>query len=657
MGFPALQLFGCGIEGCTKPPIPADDDGGSSTTISPFSPEYTFFQNAMPLIEVADMSVYEAKAQKITTLSIGHEQRDSTNATQPRIGFDKYTFTVNADNEDVYAITSCYIHYIQGDQSNPTLMGGAQALNNEKLLILKPLPTDFSAKWLPGKVPGLLECVYLNVTLDASKMKRLLQRSVTLDYHKKIYREVTGTDIGEKENWYEDYFELFLTHPEVPIVVRGGERIGNLPGRELSIYLRIGELWENHLTQVETFFRYYQRYNYLIGHPQIASIMGFTSLRSPTADVIARTVDNQNESLWLRTKDTPLLEFYKLIREPWASYHPLSVNMEEDPHRIAILKPPSEAILPVQYLPLPIDHFETRIKIDNPFALTIDIEIEDPGTISVDPTSFSATDQIIKLKIIPNVAPEIKETILTLFNGSDNNIKLRPTFFEFRTIPVTFHILSDDNLLHESLMDSTQLEKILRVANEIIGRQTNTYLVPQPSNISLVHPLHFDDDLGDIISMVDAKRVTKQVFEQVSGSEPRKLNIIFVWQAEAPLTELRGVTIPTIQYADPQKSSVIETAYANVIINTNNSYTDLDYAQVIIHETGHWLGITFDYLDHIDTDTSPCTGINKHFHHPPKGCDGGDWKFYANLMKDGGGYFISYDQAMAFNTYANQILP
>jgi hypothetical protein len=111
---------------------------------------------------------------------------------------------------------------------------------------------------------------------------------------------------------------------------------------------------------------------------------------------------------------------------------------------------------------------------------------------------------------------------------------------------------------------------------------------------------------------------------------------------------------------DPTDPETEMIAYSAIMINTKSPkriMTIKDYGQVVVHELGHWFSHVFGYFENLEMDIPVCGGIHIHFKHPPGECVGGDWRLYSNLMKDGGGWFISRDQAEAFNSYSDQVIP
>jgi hypothetical protein len=655
-----LELFGCGIAGCQKP---VDD---VPVVFPRYDPNYTFFKNAMPLIPATTLSGYEAEEAKFGMIAISIQQRNHSDPNAGTLQFDKYSFELKTGAQElVYPITSCYLHWLHDGKSDPNLLGGAVTQADESILVLKPLPSLEWMHWHPGKMPALTECAYLNVELDEEKMKTLIKKTTTEKYHQRVYKHVTNTDIANKPDWHLDYFALFKDNPEVPIVVNPADFIGKTMGQDISLYFKIGEQWTDHMAEVENFFRYYRRYDYLIGHPLISMILGHLSVRSQTADVIRRETDDNGAPLWLRTKGNLLLDFYPLALSADPECHPLALNTEEHPHRVIVPRRPIDGALPIQNLVLRNDHFLTRLKVSNPLSLPIEIDGFNEAHISISPVNFSAEEQIIELSAAENIPPDIMETPMKISTDGDLICDLNLTFFEFRTFPVRFHILTDyddqGNAIHQSDMDEAKLRDALIYANEIIGRQSNTYIVPVPTAAGgILHELRYDGNLGVIINKSNARKVTKQVFEQVAGSQNKKANIIFVWNIQYSADDLRGVTIPTITHVDPDDPSTEMIAYASIMINTKDPNVPMeprDYGKTMVHELGHWFAFVFGYFGNVENGLPVCNGIVTDFTHGPGECVGGDWGLYSNLMRHGGGYFISQNQAIAFNSNSIQVLP
>jgi hypothetical protein len=655
-----LELFGCGVSGCQKPveDVPA--------VFPRYDPNYTFFKNAMPLIPATTIDGYEAAAAKFGMITISTDQRNHSDPNAGALQFDKYSFELKSAAEElVYPITSCYLHWLHDGKTDPNLLGGAVTQAGESILVLKPLPASEWVYWHPGKIPVLTECAYLNVELDEGMMKTLIQRTTTEKYHQKVYKHVTDTDIASKPDWYLDYFALFKEHPEVPIVVNPLDYIGKTTGQDFSLYFKMGEQWTDHMDEVENFFRYYRRYHFLIGHPLISTILAHNSVRSQTVDLIRRETDKNGAPLWLRSKESLLLDFYPLALSADPEYHPLTLNTEEHPHRVIVPRSPVDGALPIQNLVIRNDHFLTRLRVSNPLGLPIEIDGFDEAHIRISPVNFSAEEQIIELSAAENIPPGILETPMRISTDGDLICDLNLTFFEFRTFSVKFHRLTDyDNLgnsIHQADMDEAKLRDALIYANEIIGRQSNTWLVPVPTaEGGILHELPYNGNLGDMINESNSDLVTKQVFEQVSGSENKKANIIFVWNKQNSQNNLRGVTMPTITYEDTDNPSTKMIAYAAIMINTKAPNIPMgikEYGQTIVHELGHWLSFVFEYFGNVENSLPLCNGIVTDFTHEPNGCAGGDWALYSNLMMNGGGYFISQNQAIAFNSNAIQVLP
>jgi hypothetical protein len=529
MSFPIIQLFGCGITGCETPVEPVSNGTDPEpVVITPFDPDFSYLKNGMPLIPATTIDEYETALEKFQTLSISPEHRNQAPPNTGTISFDKYSISLKTPAEEaVYPITSCYLHWLHSGKSHPTLLDGAVTQPDENILIMKPLSTALWGWWHPGKMPALKECAYLNVELNEEKMKLLIQRSATQKYHQRLYKQIKGIDIADKPDWYNDYFELFRDNPEVPIVINPTETIGKITGADISLYFKMGDRWAGHMDDVETFFRYYQRYDFLIGHPLICMILARLSVRSNTVDIIRRINDKNGVPLWLRSKATLVQDFWQLATSIDPEYHPLAINTEEHPHRVVVPRRPAGGALPIQNLVTRDHHFLTRLKISNPLSLPVTIEDFNENHVVISNTNFSTEEQIIELSAVANLPSDVTETSMKILTDGDLIHILNLTFFEFRTISVKFHKLTDydeqGNPIHQADMDEARLRELLLYANEIIGRQTNTYIVPVPTaEGGILHELGFNGNIGDTIGEQKAGEVTKQVFEQVSNSQNKK---------------------------------------------------------------------------------------------------------------------------------------
>jgi hypothetical protein len=646
-----LEFFGCGESGTEK------DIETTPVVIEPYQRSYDYQSYGMPLVGRGSIDFFESQFNIFNDLTVQTESRPLAAPLTGDKMFTKYSFSFTGSSHDVYTMATCQLHWLKDGKAYPPLLGGAAIQPGESIVVLKSGPSSKHFMWQPGLVEQLSECAYLNMQLDPATIKILISRSVTEKYHQKVYYQITKTDIGKDPDWVQKYFDLFSQNPQVPVVVNGGERIGSTLGTEFPMYFKMGDKWDENGEDVYNYLLYHRRYENLLGHPLITRVLGHASVKSQSVDVIPRLKDDRGNLMNYRWKKSLIDDFWPLATSSDPSYHPLCINMEEHPHRVYVPRPLPGAPFPIQDLPLRNDHFITRLKISNPLELPVTIDGFDTAELIVSPTTFSDVEKVVELRIPESLPETTKEISIMIKSNGDEIQELMVTVFNMKLFLVTFHKLVDydqqGNAIHQTLMDENKLREILAYANEILGRQSNTYIVPErDSEGNILRELRYEGDLGEVIS--DAKRdelVTK-VYQEVSASDNTKANVIFIWNTTVPNGDADGITVARTETAED---------HSGVFVNTNipgRASTTGRYAQTVVHELGHWLSQVFGLFVSLANGTPSCDSPYIHFKHPRTDCvEVGDWSLYGNLMNPGGGWFISKNQADLYNTKPPIIIP
>ena len=650
-------------------------------SIDEVNPQSSFYNDAMPLVPKYNTAIYEAGTMERVYRSAAidyYEQVSPIGLTiatmdlpldvpEPvmNVHFTAFSFSPgDVLPQEVYALTSGYLHYLPSEKSHPDLIGGAVA--DETMLILKPLIGTKDKKWNtshPGTKPVLEQCVYRNVNLlSDEKLLELVALTTPDAYSKLQYKEKFGSDIENVDNWPEEYLTLFKENPEIPLIVKGGEKIATTKEnsttdltQRLTLFFKMGaigetsEKWTDHDDDVKTFFKYFQRRD-LAGHPMIASLLNL-SVKSGTIDLIPLN----HSTNWSRDKANLITDFINEvdIAPPIIggfSYHPLALDLDQDPPQLVV---PREVSKPVW------------LKISNPLGLQITIIERIPTELTISPTTFSGHDQVVDIVIPQNLPPEDVEHIaqpefdlITEDGALVQTVIL--TLLDPQPIPVRFFNLLDNNLQTATNMDETKLVEVIAYANRILGQQANVFINPVVIENKTLHDLQFNGNLGNPIKESwPGFSGAEDIHDQLAAvSQTENLNVVFVWDSNVKNDV--GIT-----YRGPKDVGLLHKRdYFMVMIDTESDGTydasAKDTAEVLVHEIGHWFSSTFIFLpiESILFDEDACTGSLQHFNHDD--CPDGHWSLYNNLMAPYKGedkLFITIDQAKVYNTYAPEVIP
>ncbi len=680
----ALELLGCSRDG-TQTPVDAPP---------PFDP-YTYTGSlgewhdaqALPLISTFDFERHEdrmaryAQEEAKLTFQAGSPTTRVIPATNTNLTATEYTLTYQgAGTMPVYALASGYLHYLHDGKSTPNVLGGATPNAGEAILVLRPL-SRVAADWrfyLPGNAPALAECAYLNLTIDFAALQDQIAKSSTLAYHKKIFKQKTGAAwSGADADWPAAYLDLFQEHPDVPIVVQGGKTIGATTSVEtdvqrLSLFLRMGELWAGHIQAVTNFFTAFQRHYGLAGHPLIAKLRQ-CSVDACAVDFIQPTFPTSSGRLLIRTKSRLRSDFVTATAVANPDVHPLALDPDFDPMpRLIVRKPPAGEMPPFLAATLPADFGATRFKLSNPQGQTITIDGFDPAQVTVTaPAAADAAEPIFEFRAAPGL-PE-GETLLTA-QVRANGVKifdLQLALLDFRSFPIRFYRLSDrqppaTDIIHQADIDEAKLGEVLRYANEILGQQANTYIVPVEVDGAALQDSAYVGDLGNPIQSGDATRPGTNDLHALFAAPPTQtenIKVVFVWDAEGSGKGAAGLT--TYPSNSPWALILVDTVYyPNGRSAAPVAYPAATLAKIMLHELGHWFARTFV---EVKQGLPKCSNEAVHFGHEAvhasdTGCAGGDWAFFENLMEsttsaEPTGLFISAEQARFFNEKAALVLP
>lgn len=653
-----LHLFDCGEEGVQQVPLP--DPSSQKMSVS-----NTWLKDAMPMVAGLDLASYSGSdyqgdliahyenASNLTTANVGSDEVRKLADGSAQLRFGEFVFTHSSSApEPVYALSSSYLYYLDNGRSDQELMGGAETRADEKVLILKPLPTHVKAwkKVQPGNQKLMDELVHLNVEpVSDAELRDLIRRSNTQDYFHKVYKAKKSVEFNGTTDWDEEYLKLFKENTDVPICVRGGVQIGSTrensptdPIQRLSMYFSVGGSWTDQ-DAVTTFFRYHQRNFGMEGHPLISQLIGH-SVRSGTVDLITPLT-----AAGARTKDNLINEFFLLATLAAPGHHPLAIDIDSHPHRLVIPIPPDPSIN-IPNLILRPDHFLVRLRVSNPLQVQVNIGGFAPEEVSISPTSFTASQQIVEISATPN-SPEQKSIEISTADGTVVH-QLDLHFLTFYAVPVKFYKLNDSNNNHITLMTDTKLRDVLSYANEILGRQTNVYLYPVEENGLILHDFNFGYDLGNPIREggMGFTGVEDLYDEFAFSRQSENLHVIFVWDTDQKGEN--GITYRPSGWGYPDIAMIMIDTHP-----TPGNKADVPaIAQILVHEIGHWIANVF-VLWRKDGDQEDCTGGYEHFAHD--GCKGGNWSIPGNLMAPTGNenILITLEQAALYHENADKILP
>lgn len=570
------------------------------------------------------------------------------------VDFTEYLFTVEAtDPRDVYALTSGRLYFVQKGRKSPQL-GNVTA--DEDMLILEPLPVsvDNWRKYHPEKSPVLERVVYRNITLDVASLKTQIAQYRSEDYLKVLFLQLKETEYIAPPGWVDAYWDLFLNFPEVALLVQGGIKLAttNLDptgGTQLLKMLININGWSANEEFVKTFFRHHNRLPSLEGHPMLALLTempveaGYIDYMEP--------LDLQKPALG-RPKD-----FLAKLPEPFMDtprYHAIALNPNLEESTLVVQKaPPPSLIIPE----IPADHGITGLLIHKPLPLPIALENFNANDVVVNQTSLSVTEELFTFQATPTSPEELPlgiSTIDPVTGASVDLIKIALKFLPFKKLPIQFHQLTDTFLDGTRLanINSSELSEVIKIANYILGRQTNVYISPlvDAQNLAL-SPLHFDDDLGMELNVNSS--IVDSIFYRIwDAPSDVDCHVIFTWNL--------------VRKGDPQKKDGPLRGYcraspllgSNPVILVSVPFTQfgqpkdlVDIGFVLVHELGHW--ITLNFIDEV------CARGSEHFAHDD--CSNGDTRLYLNVMAEGesanSGKLISAEQAKIYNMYSGGIQP
>lgn len=666
----ALELFGCRGGLVEQPAFPPPFD--PHTYAEDVSAWYD--SNVLPIVPTAAqesfpdrIARFKTEAEKVDFLATGNIAR-TIPITNTTIEFAEYELThSDAAPQNVYALTSGYLHFLHDGKAYDELLGGAAPNAGEEILVLKPLSAIRSAwkVYQPGNGTPLEECVYSSMTIDFAALQSCIAKSTTLAYHKKIYEEKTQTTWGGSEaDWPAAYLQLFRDHPDVPIVVQGGQLLGSMTpatssGQRLTMSFRMGEAWNGHADQVSAFFKGHQRHKGLGGHPLIAKLLN-VSLATATVDLILPSADVSAGNALTRPKHKLGTDFVQLMAAGQADYHPLALDPDCSPvPRLVVRKPPAGPVPEYLQWNLPGDFIYTRLKVSNPLGSldppgpAIGIVGHDPAEVTVTlKTAATDPEPVFEFQAATGLPVGAFERTVQITVDGDVAQELTLSFLDFIPFPVKFYKLADSNPTHVTEMTPAKLDEVLKYANEIFGQQTNTYLYPVEDNGVTLHDYQHPTDLGDPVPDGDALHA---VFS-AAPNQTENLRVFFVW--DYGTGDARGATIP--KATPPWALILVDTLVMPAVRSLGGTPRPAQsIARTVVHEIGHWFAETFL---HLKADLPPCTGGHQHFDHETTslrhvGCAPGDWEFYANLMSTGDtSLLITDEQALVIYTHAPSVL-
>ncbi len=560
----------------------------------------------------------------------------------------QFTWTINSP-QDVYAITTGYLYYLQAGQSVPNLAGGIQVPQNEHMLVLVPFSAALDS-WKnshPGKVSLLQQCIYANLQLPTdNQFKLLISKRTTEKIFQKLYKKIHGVDPPATNDWPAQYLDLVKNNPTVPIIVQGGEIIGSTnPGlvnpaeQILKMHFLIGDSWKNEpIGGVETFFRYFRRRFNLTGHPLIAKLLNVPVWAS-YADVIV-----PESSFGTRTKDSLDKAFRDMFKQNAVTHHPLALDPDQHPHHLVVthLQP-------------------TLLQISNLLGLTIRISGTASPGLNLFPLEFSDSKKVVEIQL--NGPLPIAENAFLILTGI-NEMGMEAEMMQIRLIywpevrfPVKFHKLRNDPYPYITDINEVQLLEVIDYANAILLHQTRVQIDPVAVNAGHhLHDLHFDEgDLRDPSGEGFHLSGIEDLWQMMRvNSNPDQINVIFIWDQAY---ERVGVTY------QPDGLLFLHGEFYFMILIDTKKQTGFDanpgyLAKILVHEIGHWLSKHFIKYAGVTWNDwpNPCTGKEIHFTHEK--CPGGDWTLRGNLMtKDEHNIWITYDQASVYSEFAVLVKP
>lgn len=668
-GFLPLQLFGCG-SGLNNEQLSTETKSATDSS---------FLADAMPLIPVrndlqlaelyagiefqeASMLYYESYASQVSMFPGIIQQREvDTSSTSP-ILFREYLLNYSEPTrQPVYAITTGYLFLLSAGQSEQSLMGNTKPLTGETILVLVPIPGIYDS-WkqsYPGTLPLPNQFAYINIDLIAEieepgpSLQKIVTASTTREYYEGLYKEKVSNNISPGDAWELEYIKLFKTIAGVPIVVKGGEQIGwSKPISETDLTQRVtmffsfNNQWDSDdETVVLPFFRYFKRRALLAGHPLIASLLR-QSVRAGTIDLI-----DPYAIQGVRSKDKLIAEFLKIQRDV-LTHHPLAIDPDHHPARLIVPRPrdPQTPVSPE--ISFRADHWLVYFKISNPLGLAINIEGDLPEAIAITPRFFTEKHQVIEFNVaeeLPSYIHECRITFTTTdeWGQSLEAFQMDLSVMGFRTVPIHFCNLINMNYI--TRMDEGKLTKVMSLANEILGRQTNVYLYPVRSEAGLLDTISYTDgDLDDPIMEhnLGFYNGAEDLWQQISDfTNLQNLRIVFVWRQN--LGESVGVT-----YYPGGTFHKCLLVMINTVDDGANSLKENFLAKILVHEIGHWFASTCILWQR---GFSTCTHGDEHFRHET--CSG-HWQLRGNIMtKHENDLWITQEQALVYNGYAHEVLP
>ncbi len=565
--------------------------------------------------------------------------------------FTEYRFTVSTDQpQTVYALTSGYLYYLRRGQSYPYLLGSA--VPDEDIIVLEPLPSSRSywRSFHPEFAPFLTKAVYLNLDLDQASLKTQIETFHDVNFFDDLHKSVTGHTYTGSKSWTDAYYDdLFLEYPEATIIVQGGAVLGTTRAdtsnvtapQRLSLFFDL-DGWAENEEAVKTFFTYRTRLPDHEGHPMISLLTGFP--------VEATYVD------YVFLEGSPFSGRYKLQLQqlpfPFSEtppYHSIAIDPDQHPAALVIQKLPSSD---VNGTALPVDYGITGLRLLKPLPTPLTVAGFDSAHVLVEQMSLSDTEELISFQATPMSPDELIVTVTTLdpdTGASIDIMRLNLVFLEFKQIPIRFHQLSDN--FRTANINDAQLRQVVEIANYILGRQANVYIAPVEENGVVLHPLPFEDDLGEVL---EAGTVWSYGLDKVhkhitDTPEYGDCNFVFSWELRE-----EGTLLGESFHPKPDLGQLWRVNFVNVAAVDPSYEGDLfSVAETVVHELGHWISLSFigDARDFF------CTGGAEHFAHDT--CTNGDHRLCGNLMAPGKspnrGRLISVEQARIYNRYADQV--
>lgn len=580
--------------------------------------------------------------------------------------FTEYRFTFEPDSEEarrVYAITSGWLFFVRQGQTYPDLLG--DAIPDEDLFILKRFPSTQTVwkKFLPELIPLLEKTTYLNVhpledpnlnpndtniNPDSIPLITQIRKFLNEDFFRRQYKAVTDSAYSGTETWEMAYFHLFLNNIGVAISVGPDAQIGwtrpdpvGQSSQRLGLLFDLGG-WSGNEQRVKNFFTYRARIPVQEGHPMLSLLTG-TPVEAGYIDYL-----DQREHIGGRTKDS-----LNQVDIELPAYHALAIDPDSDPPTLVVQKAPSpetDASIRAALQTEQSDHGETRLRLRNPLGLPIKfqfpvglVDVSAEGKPITPDDQFSDPEKIISVRATPTSPVHITLSVTT----ADPNVvilQLQVKFFDFKWIPVRFHLLYDDVRTLEQVrgqVTETQVRNAVKKANYILTRQANVYLVPveDEPGISL-QGLGLPGNLGDPLEWSDDPfSPAGSVNQTLKVTYDNKgCHVVIAWSLHSPGNEDHGYVVYDRNTLN----------FATIFLNY------LTLSGVLVHELFHWFSLQFHGLSKVEA----CSGGAEHINHD---CKNGDTTSYFNIMAAGqaieGGNLISSRQALDFNQNIYGVIP